>query len=53
MRAKNINFVIAASQVIRIKKIDIVLILFTKRDYIKLNNIVLIPKCNSNLISTK
>lgn len=53
MRAKSINFVIAAGQVIRTKNISTVLILLTGRDNIKLHNVALAPSCDSNLISIR
>lgn len=51
MCAKNIDFVIAASQVIEIEKIGIVLILPLGRATIDLYNIALALHCDLKLIS--
>ncbi len=51
MRATSINFVTAVGQIIQTKEIGIVLISFARGDHIKLYNITLVPRCNSNLIS--
>lgn len=50
-RAKSIDIVTAARQVIRTEKIGTVLISLAGRDNIKLHNVALAFGCDSNLIS--
>lgn len=51
LKAKSINFVIAARQVIWTEEIGTISIPLVDGDHIKLHNITLAPECDSNLIS--
>lgn len=51
IRVKNIDFMMATSQVMWIEEIDIVSILLVGGTMIELQNMALTPECNSNLIS--
>ena len=51
IKVKSIDFVIATGQVIRTEEIGTVLIPLVGGDNIELHNVVLVPRCNFNLIS--
>ena len=50
-KTKNINFIMTVGQIIQTKEISTISILLISGNNIKLQNITLIPNCNSNLIS--
>lgn len=51
LKHKNINFVIAVEQDIRIKEISTVSISLAEGNSIELENVALVPGCDSNIIS--
>lgn len=51
LKVKSINFITTIEQVIQIEEIGTISILLASSDNIKLHNVVLAPRCDSNLIS--